>query len=366
MYRSNIIVDNSTFKIHSISWIQDYHEYHSEVVRNLTPDNWRNFKYLVLRCYRKDERCGGLSDRLKPIPLVLLAAQRSGRILLIDWDRPCDLQNFLKPPKRGFQWIPPGFLAPVLRSSTSTNIVTRASQLVSKAKEEPLIIFTHLHDFHGGETQFDEEFGVGSFQAIYHDLFRLFFAPAEDVKILMNRHLLGTKVSYNHPISASKEGILVEGQYSVAHYRAEYGKEIQRHPILSKPEFLQKVAINAIRCASELQTSRVPIYFASDNPLALNTVRRLASDVNYPIITFHRAEDVPKHLDSYDNETRPSDYYSTFVDLYLAGSGRCVTYGRGGFGRFASLLSFNATCNSKHVKQFFPSTCQGRPPFREK
>ena len=54
---------------------------------------------------------------------------------------------------------------------------------------------------------------------------------------------------------------------------------------------------------------------------------------------------------------------STFVDLYLAGNGNCVTYGRGGFGRFASLLSFNVSCNVKHVKNFFPQDCKGLPPF---
>jgi hypothetical protein len=349
---------------HSVAipdWMKEYMDYHTEVVQNLTPQNWVEHKYLVLRCYRKDDRCGGLSDRLKPVPLILLAAQRSQRILFIDWDRPVELQNFLVPPRNGFQWLPPRFLASIFRSSASNEMVSRASYIISKAQTSNAVqVHTHLQDFRGGETQFDEQLGQGSFQAVYHDLFRIFFEPSPGIQALIDRHLIREPSS---KVVFSRES-LIEGQYSVAHYRAEYGKEIQRHPILSDPDFLTNIAINAVRCASELQTSSVPIYFASDNPLALKTVRQLAQAVDYPIVTFHREEDIPKHLDKYDNDTRPSDYYSTFVDLYLAGSGRCVTYGRGGFGRFASLLSFNATCSSKHVKQFFANTCYGRPPFQ--
>jgi hypothetical protein len=77
-------------------------------------------------------------------------------------------------------------------------------------------------------------------------------------------------------------------------------------------------------------------------------------------------EAVPLKLDDYNTTTtttKPSEYYSTFVDLVLAGNGNCVAYGRGGFGCFASLLSYNASCSIKHVKSFFPVICQGEPPF---
>jgi hypothetical protein len=155
----------------------------------------------------------------------------------------------------------------------------------------------------------------------------------------------------------------VEGEYTVAHYRAEYGREVQRHPKLTEPSFLRQVAINALRCASDLKPG-APIYFASDNVEALQLARQLASKTRYPIITFERSEDTPLKLDTWNGTFVPSDFYSTFVDLYLAGSGACVSHGRGGFGRFAALLSFNASCSSKHVKQFFPVPCVGQPPFR--
>jgi hypothetical protein len=133
-------------------------------------------------------------------------------------------------------------------------------------------------------------------------------------------------------IDAKSQSVgLIPGQYSTAHFRAEYGKEVQRHPVLQTVSFIQKVALNAVACASFIQPGD-PIYFASDNMLALETVRDFAKQQNYPIITFDRQEKTPLNLDKSENETisyPPSDYYSTFIDLYLAGNGKCVAHGRG-------------------------------------
>jgi hypothetical protein len=376
------------------AWMKEYMDWHSSVVPTLTLDNWDRHKYLILRCFRKDERCGGVSDRLKPVPLVVLAAQRSKRILFIDWDRPCPLSEFLVPPPGGFQWNPPSFLLSILQEHPSL-VLSRASNLIEKCMGNTVLVQIHIHDTLGGMTQYDGELGTGSFQQVYHDLFRIFFVPSPGVQRLIDLQLqlrtVQTKDKHNSNIADSTTTdttvqlqlqqqshntptpvVLVEGEYSVAHYRAEYGREVKRHPKLTEPSFIRKVALNAIRCASELQPNQqrvVPIYFASDNPLALETARELATTFAYPIVTFSRAEEIPLQLDSYTNDTAggviPSDYYSTFVDLYVAGSGKCVTHGRGGFGRFASLLSFNVSCSSKHVKQFYPVPCQGRPPFRD-
>ena len=108
-----------------------------------------------------------------------------------------------------------------------------------------------------------------------------------------------------------KSSHLVPGKYVTAHYRAEYGREVARHPTLQKPTFLRKVAHNAIRCASKLQPG-APIYFASDNAFAKETIKQWALDVGYPIIQFEREEDVVLNLDDMGNDTisySPSDYY---------------------------------------------------------
>jgi hypothetical protein len=346
--------------------MKDYFDWHVQQKQRLTLTNWNDtnhFRYLILRCYRIDERCGGVSDRLKPVPLMLLAAARAQRLLLIHWDRPSPLQDFLTIPKGGFSWTAPDWMSPQLLHLGQTKqvlLLTRAQNLLNRTKDSShWMVHAHIHDTRGGATQYDEIFGPNAFAEVYHDLFRVFFQPAPALQGLMQRTLQATT-------SINTSTFLIPGDYSVAHYRAEYGREVARHPKLTEPSFLKHVALNALRCASELQAStRKPIYFASDSPIALETVRQLAVKLNYPILTFDRTEKVPLKLDDCTNTSQPSDYYSTFVDLYLAGNGKCVTYGRGGFGRFASLLSFNVSCSKKHVERFFPSTCQGKPPFRE-
>lgn len=477
------------------SWMKHYFDWHVQQIVNLTSDNWQsdNRKYLVLRCYRKDGRCGGLSDRLKPVPLLVLAANISQRILFIHWDRPVALEEFLVPPDNGIQWRVPTWMDQHMHDITKA-LVPRASQLLSKVMNaNQFMIHSHLHDARGGMTQYEEYFNnTSEFYDIFHDLFRLFFEPSKPLQYAMEEKLLGPSHHNHHHNNINNNSnnnnsshylnpyghlLLHEqlGKYSVVHYRAEYGHEVQRHPVLTQPSFLRRAVMNAIRCASELQPmiemkkkpnsstinstteskrtmiisnilqqpqrqdeqeenerlnkhnqkfsenyptieqqdkslssssssppptdpSYLPlIYFASDNPIAMQVARNVAKQTNYPIIVFDRDEAQPLHLDYYGedpnkpkNDTnsdaidssvavavavrppptsnmpsvpRAKDYYSTFIDLYLAGNGKCVSFGRGGFGRFASLLSYDASCNIKHTAKFWPAVCHGAGVF---
>jgi len=342
-------------------WMKSYFDWHQQQLATLSAENWQNYKYLILHCYKSDERCGGVSDRLKVTPLLLLAAHRSQRLFFIDWDRPCRLEEFLVPPKGGFVWSIPEWLGTKVREKPIAIELTRALNVVNRSMYPDQLMFTHIQTPNGGAENYDAVLGDGAFYTVFHDLFRMSFQPTPPIQQIIDDHL-------------SSAG-LVLGEYSVAHFRASYGKELERHPVLSKPNFLIRAARNAIRCASELQSpplnsdKKIPIFFASDNAIALNTVKEWAEEVNYPLIQFDRTEEVPLRLDYYGNEThptKPSDYYSTFVDLFLAGSGKCVTHGRGGFGRLASLLSYNTSCVTKHINNFLPDKCKGISPFTEK
>jgi hypothetical protein len=351
------------------SWLRDYMSWHQDIVANkLTNITKHDYKYIVLRCYSFDERCGGVSDRLKPIPLILMAAAQSQRVFFIHWhQRPYPLEEFLMPPPGGLNWSVPHFLVPDFLK-TKKGAITRAGVVVKSSQKDGWIKPVHIHDAHGGSTQYDELDGSGSFLNIFHDLFRILFRPSNGLDNIIQQMIKAGGNDGNIQ--------LIPGKYSVAHYRAEYGKEVDRHPIMKQPSFVQNIAFNAVKCAIQLQPGD-PIYFASDNMMALNAVRRIAAYTKYPILTFNREETVVLRLDDTGMETSninaqnqtwinpylPSDYYSTFVDLYLAGNGNCVTFGRGGFGRFASLLSYNASCAFKHVKQFFAVPCRGYPPL---
>jgi hypothetical protein len=267
--------------------------------------------------------------------------------------------------------------------------LTRASKLISGCQEHGRIKSAHLHDANGGAPQYDEVCGRDAFLTVYHDMFRVMFEPSPQLQHVLDQvRLTGTDIDVSavaltdstkqnerqtHPNDSddnskntsnnTNDMTLQPDTYSVAHFRAEYGKEIERHPMLTSPAFIRQVAVNSLRCAIQLQPGH-PIYFASDNMMALQVVRAYAREVQYPIYTFDRHESVVLKLDDYNasvtsDETDPSVYFSTFVDLYLAGNGHCVTFGRGGFGRFANLLSHNSTCAWKHVKNFYPVPCAG-------
>ena len=77
-----------------------------------------------------------------------------------------------------------------------------------------------MHDNFGGANQYNEMEGDIPFSNIYHDLFQVAFTPTPPIQKLID--------------SKSKTVGLVPGQYSTAHYRADYGKEVQRHPILQR------------------------------------------------------------------------------------------------------------------------------------
>ena len=376
-------------------WMKEYMDWHHDVVTNkklLTNETKHEYNFLILRCLRYDERCGGVSDRLKPIPLFLLAASKSKRLFFIYWDRPCPLERFLVPPNGGsgggdrngdgsdggvgFQWSMPSFLVDdfnqVLRRP-----LTRASKLISGCQDDGWIKSAHLHDATGGAPQYDEVCGKDAFLNVYHDMFRSMFVPSPQLQSVLDqvRFTTGTGTgafdgsSSDQIPNAYIRPLLRPGTYSVAHYRAEYGKEVDRHPMLTSPEFIQKVAINSLRCAIQLQPND-PIYFASDNMMALQFVRQYASEIRYPIYTFDRQETIVLRLDEYNSTihsdvTDPSGYYSTFIDLYLAGNGRCVTFGRGGFGRYANLLSTNSSCAVSHVRNFYPVGCVGHGPLHK-
>ena len=153
----------------------------------------------------------------------------------------------------------------------------------------------------------------------------------------------------------------------VAHYRSKYPGE----PYLESGKngtILQAFCRNAIDCASSLAPG-LPVYVAAD------TAASLLAAQTYSMVSKHRivsrldassnssnnlsmiaaAED-PPHLNFAQRDT-PDAFYSIFVDLWIMAQSKCVAFGAGGFGRFGSLVSFNASCRMPHSKQGKMQSC---------
>lgn len=309
-------------------WIQEYFDWAVEQQQNLTEANWQSQNYVVMQCLTSDAHCGGTSDRLKPIPLVILMAMRSKRLFYIRWTRPCPLEEFLLPPDHGYNWTMPAWLVPHMDDKSVRSFAKANNRgFIEDAKKTSLkVLRARLQTFDGGSIYFNEELnhtGV-SYESIYHDLFRILFQPSPPLQAIIDAELKSVGLTPN--------------EYATAHYRAFYGK---RMPDEAK---IRSTAINAVECASELRPGG-PIYFASDSMYAIESIQNYAREHNRSVVTSQNDE--PLHLDK-ANSTNAADYYSVFVDLFLLGMGNCGSVGMGGFGRYGLLLSYNASCWNRH------------------
>lgn len=337
---------------------KDYFDWHRAVTKQLNESNSHDYKYLILTC-EKDQRCGGISDRLQPLPFYVAAAARFGRVFLIRWEKPKQLEEFLLP--NDINWTVPSWLHDTvgprnIKRAQKGKDLTRHLQLSSKT-----IVQGRLQDSLGGTDRyqqiveadnctsyipnrrpdnqtavmdqklFRQQMGSIAYRNIYHDLFRSMFAPVPPLAQLLYQRLQSNN--------------LIPGMYTAAHFRAYYDTNDEK---TVSGSWIQKWAINAVNCASVLQPGS-PVYFSSDSKAAVEAVQEYATTHNRSIVTF-ADEDDPLHIEkTTDWERRPaSDFYATFADLLSLGSGRCLAYGSGGYGRYASLLSHRSSCSLQH------------------
>ena len=354
-------------------WVIEYIDWQQSQLSTMTKDNWNSgrYKFLILRCTKSERTCGGLSDRIKPVLYLIRIAYESKRIFQIRWDRPCRLEEFLMPTQY-FNWSVPDYEEQELvkvstttreyflqqKSNKATNVWgynKESKELLADAKSDIMLLETKKQVDDGGQTFFKllmNASGTNDIQdylPIYPGLFRALFQPSPGVaRLLENQmNILG----------------LIPGQYTVAHYRSFYAKTMDQ---VSNGE-LEKFASNAINCASNLQPGS-PIFFASDSKYASDHVIKYAQTYNLPNIYSNKiiqdyydsqnitinARKDPLHLEfaSKGNKTWPVEaYYDIFVDILVLGNSRCISYGKGGYGVFANMLSFDPYCMNTHTKR---------------
>lgn len=328
-------------------WARRYFNWHNKRRRNLNETNWKSQKYLMLRCTHEDKKCGGLADRLKPLPYLLLLAARHKRIFMIRWNTPSKLEEFLLPNK--LNWSVPDWMEEKLLN----NEVSRVSKLtgrkfnhLKKTDLHATVIEGRMQDLHGGADYYEKIVTDPNetYEKVYHNLFKALFTPSPPIQKLIDAKM-------------NDDG-LKPGEYAVAHYRAFYGYESKKHKRTKAK--LKHLAVNAVNCASVFRPGG-PVYFASDSEVAVKTVKQYAKKNKLSISVLDGDE--PLHIDKFgpENPKPPSAFYSVFVDLLLMANGNCVTFGQGGFGRFALLLSNNATCTGRHIYRNKPQECEWNP-----
>jgi hypothetical protein len=189
------------------------------------------------------------------------------------------------------------------------------------------LVRTRYQSFNGGSEWYDEQLipGEPKFDDVFHTVWRLLFTPSQPIATIITQEM--------------QRMHLVPGHYVGAHLRALYA--IAERPIAD----IRTWTTNALNCASQLRPGS-PIFFTSDSDQARLYSLKYASEKHAVVGTRTPNPNPPLHLDRERNwENRPiSDFYDTFVDLYLLALGGCVTYNKGGFGHWGLLIGGNVTC----------------------
>jgi len=370
-------------------WLQDYIAWHAEQRKKPVSE----CKFLIIPCLYGN-KCGGTSDRLRPLPYWLLLAKLTERVLIIKWDKPHDLHHFLIPPPGGLDWrsfpeidqrvirgrnyrlqnkfefvyagkacgddVPLvnctiDYVVPNIKNQTNNPFV-----MVSMPGNQPYEA-TNDGNMFAQQFSYDNEMpiiGQWGYAEMFSDIFRVMFEPVPALAQQINQ----TMASLG----------LREGAYTSTHVRARYPAantpldRKSRH-MMDKDgghfeftgdmmKYAMRLSNNAIDCGYSLAPDDdLPILFVSDSHLVANywnstRTKRVSKDVEVKVVAVNRSEE-PLHIDRDDGwpGSTPIEFYSVFEDLLMMGGSKCVAHGIGSFGSFGAGLIGNK-CRAIHRK----------------
>ncbi len=385
-------------------WLQTYFTWHKEQTANANADT----KYAVLTCLPEDD-CGGLSDRLRPLPFLLMIAMRTNRVLCFYWRKSFGLEEFLQPVKVvGIEWRCPSdiddyydlskmakrqpkarlFKLNYCRNGWRQGAAPCTEEDIKRINEEEKFtnqrflslamysrepgkinianLLVHRHSY--GGTSSDETNNITittsreylmpdlvnwEYPDMIADIFRVMFEP---VPILARRvNMTMTKLG------------LVENEFVSTHVRARYptGTLFKLHGNLDYDKhgglnfgdpgvkkYLLELMQNAIECGHILAPD-LKIFFASDhneltNYAISNDLKVFDANHNSTIVRalgVNRQKE-PLHME-FNQSSSVLDFFPVFEDLLIMGGSRCVSHGVGSYGSLAAGLGGNL-CRAIH------------------
>jgi len=322
-------------------WIKRYASWHAVQRKryidfkrgNSTETSVSDIKFLISRCLASDH-CGGASDRLQDMPYNMKVANETNRVLLVRWEKPAALENFLVPPANGIDWtIDDELLAWMREDDDNGNFNLKGKESDDKKR----FVSTIRRDSAAPIFRQYEINEVG--HKIYHEIFRLTFAPSRQLadRVHETMELLG----------------LAPGRFSSVHLRVKYpvrGVDERSFTFEKHRHQIVEWATNAVNCAAELHPNST-IYVSSDSN---DTVGYLLEESHFarhyidatvhkkhPLVVKLVARDYSngnEHVAFSDN-VEADGFMSVFEDMMIMGMGKCVAHGVGGYGRLAAALS---------------------------
>jgi len=260
-----------------------------------------------------------------------MLANQTNRVLLVRWEKPAPLENFLVPPVDGIDWTVQGDMYDYLEAEGDWHL--RRDEKNERLK----IVSVVRRDVAAPMFRAYENNVVG--HKIYHEIFRLFFAPSK---------ALAKRVE-----TTMKTFDLVPSLYSSVHLRVKYpvvGINEKSFTFKKHKSKITQWATNAVNCAAELHPNST-IYVSSDNN---DTVGYLLEDSHFakhfidatkhkkhPLVVKLVARDYSNENEhvAFSTSKEADGFMSVFEDLMIMGMGKCVAHGRGGYGRLGAALS---------------------------
>jgi hypothetical protein len=379
-------------------WLQDYFTWHRKQTSS-QPDT----KYAVLTCLPED-KCGGLSDRLRALPFYLFVGKYTNRVVCIYWKKGFGLEEFLQPvhfdSDIGIEWRCPDEVNQyydLKRSSGSQKkvpFVTLANprcsgrsasvapcvegdiKMMNDDRDEKYVtiglyqnsytaintvnLLTQRHSYGGDYNKHNNSNNLlmpniyaWQYPEMMGDIFRVMFEPIPSLAQRINETMTNLG--------------LVENEFISVHTRTRYPvdtlKRITAHPEYDKngglvfdgevKEYFISLIQNALNCAHSVAPNPdLKFFFVSDNHDATNyaisndfNVGEKGHQVNVRPIGINRLEE-PLHIDKH-HKSNVADLFPIFEDLLLMGGSRCVAHGIGSFGSFGAGLIGNR-CRAIH------------------
>lgn len=320
------VTDTTILPLSGPPWFQEYTQWHATTLQTINATNWQNYKYLILRCVSGDAKCGGAADRLASLPVMVYMAYQSQRLLLIYWSRPHALEEFLLP--NGLNWTVPNCLRKPLQVETTRGLFRWNDKRMQdfnasyhKAQVIRIMRLFYINHYYDRHFETANHTLLDVYPAIWNTLFR----PSPGVQARLDDTLQQLHLEPKH--------------YAAAHVRSVY---------INNRTHDRSEMENAVRCAhSHSQQQHHPkIYVASDSIASVQVARDYAISHKYTIVS--RPHDHPVlHLDrgrhflvtNADWKDRPpSDFYDTFVDVYLLSYANVIALGAGGYAQWGAYI----------------------------
>ena len=397
-------------------WVANYISWHNEM-RTKFPGSKLLTDPEAPNLIVRTPGCGGLADRLGQLPLDLYLANQTNRLLLIWWNKPAPLEEFLLPNQ--IDWTVPNPEGPEFEASlrvlrkTKPRSATRGildndcewrdpdwsekiDRVVERAKPGGELgdvkLLTHRIVGHSTEIALEKKLeALGETDTIHYTntfgkIYNTFFRPSPGVQREID-------------ISLRDMGLESGEAYSAIHMRVRHPRGIADNESKKKEIFAPNdasksnaddgglrwegdakfyalaQAARALQCTRHmLQDEKEKVYFYADSGelvrhMVYDIKRDNATQKHYAEIDAANAASILTLVGRNASESLhihrqrgqdASHYYDTFVDLMIASKARCVSYGIGNFGLLASKIAGPACSLWYQQEAAGPSPEKGR------